>query len=1116
MNKDTAKRLVQETLQNSFDKERFTFFSKNLFNHIKETPQTIYRGNFIPDAYKPYIKTLDRIGKYEDPEKHKIDILVIHLKRKPSLERARTMQRNFIAWYLNGSRGGVLKDAALVAFVSPDKDDWRFSFVKMEYKLAETLKGNIKAKEQLTPARRYSFLVGKNETSHTAQSQFVPLLTKDEHDPTLKQIEEAFGIEKVTREFFEKYRELFLKLKESLDNIVKKDKKIKTDFEAKKVDTIDFAKKLLGQIVFLYFLQKKGWFGVARDADWGTGPKNFLRQLFDKETAKGKNFFNDSLELLFYEALAVERTDDFYGKFNCKIPFLNGGLFDPISNYDWIHTDILLPNELFSNTEKTKQGDTGTGILDVFDRYNFTVKEDEPLEKEVAVDPEVLGKVFENLLEIKDRKSKGTYYTPREIVHYMCQQSLINYLDSAVNTQTKPITPEKPRQDKFFGEPEHQQMSLHESTVTREDINSLILHGQSTLEHDKRVQNTGRETKDYSYRMPQAVRENAAAIDKALESIRICDPAVGSGAFLVGMMHEIVNARQVLSTYLNGSKNRTPYDFKRDAIQNCLYGVDIDPGAVEIAKLRLWLSLVVDEEEREKIKPLPNLDYKIVRGDSLLGVQRTLENWKDFAELERLKPLYFDEANARKKQDYKNQIDEMIGKITNGHTDFDFEVYFSEVFHEKSGFDAVIGNPPYGADLSKEEKKLFKTLFDDVHMRTPDTFNYFISKAFRILNNLGTLTYIVSNNLLFQHEYLKTREMFVKCKRLIKVLNLGEQVFECAIVPSCVFVVQNCTDKGTKFYFADLRKFHGRFDNQDLDELLKPYYYDDLLSTPGLVFGVDKKTVNLIEKVGKTSHKLGDIASQVACGISTGGDSIFRVPEEVVQTLSLESDILYKVLIGREINKFHYRDSNHYIIYTTKKTKLNSYPNTRKYLLPFRDKLSQRSECKEGILPWFSLNRQRTKSLFGGPKIIFRQTSDRIVAAYDDKGFFVLDSILVLRLEDSSILNYKYVLAILNSKLANYFYEKFSQEGGRVFAQVKPKNLRKLFVPKATKLQREPFVDIVDKILAVTKDDDYLENSAKQAKVAKYEKQIDQMVYKLYDLTDQEIAIVEGNDKIKR
>jgi len=255
----------------------------------------------------------------------------------------------------------------------------------------------------------------------------------------------------------------------------------------------------LGQIVFLYFLQKKGWFGVERDAAWGTGPKNFLRQLFEKKHGTYKNFFNDILELLFYEALAKERDDAFYGNFNCKIPFLNGGLFDPINDYDWVHTDILLPDELFSNAIKTKEGDIGTGILDVFDRYNFTVKEDEPLEREVAVDPEMLGKVFENLLDVKDRKSRGTYYTPREIVHYMCQESLINYLDTALNMQEDTLVRQKEVQKKLIGDDEPEQPGLTVQTykpiIPREDIESFIRYGDLSIEHDRRVEKEGRKRK---------------------------------------------------------------------------------------------------------------------------------------------------------------------------------------------------------------------------------------------------------------------------------------------------------------------------------------------------------------------------------------------------------------------------------------------------------------------------------------------------------------------------------------------------------------------------------------------------------------------------------------------
>ena len=223
MEKSSATRIVRQAFQNPFNKESFIYFIKSLLNHIEPAP-FIYRGNFIPDAYEPYIKTLERIGKYQDKDDKKIDLLIVHLKKETSLERARTMQRNFIAWYLNGSRGDILKDAALVAFVSPDSDDWRFSLVKMDYHL-DASGEKVKVKQELTPAKRFSFLVGKTESSHTAQSRLVPILQDDSRDPNLQDLEEAFSIEKVTKEFFEKYRELFLRVKEALDEIIKKRKK---------------------------------------------------------------------------------------------------------------------------------------------------------------------------------------------------------------------------------------------------------------------------------------------------------------------------------------------------------------------------------------------------------------------------------------------------------------------------------------------------------------------------------------------------------------------------------------------------------------------------------------------------------------------------------------------------------------------------------------------------------------------------------------------------------------------------------------------------------------------------------------------------------------------------
>src|SRR3989338_2704475 len=396
MDKKQAQNLIQETFHNSFDKSRFMKFVKELLNEIDEEKAQSWNKQYVKHDFHDGVKRYERIGTYTAPEGEKIDILIVYLEKDFTLERARTLQRNFVAYHL---KKRAEKEAGLVAFVSPNGEDWRFSLVKMEYHLEQTPEGKVKVDEELTPAKRFSFIVGKNENSHTAQKQLLPILEDDKNNPTLKEIEKAFSIETVTKEFFNKYKDLFLNFKEEFDKILEKDKKITKDFSDKGINTADFAKKLLGQIVFLYFLQRKGWLGVDKNSNWGSGPKNFLRALFEKKYADYKNFFNDILDPLFYEALATDRGDKaYYSRFDCRIPFLNGGLFEPIQNYDWENTDIIIPDDLFSNDYKTKEGDIGSVILYFFDRYNFTIKEDEPLEKEVAIDPKMLGKVFDESL----------------------------------------------------------------------------------------------------------------------------------------------------------------------------------------------------------------------------------------------------------------------------------------------------------------------------------------------------------------------------------------------------------------------------------------------------------------------------------------------------------------------------------------------------------------------------------------------------------------------------------------------------------------------------------------------------------------------------------------------
>ncbi len=285
MHVEEAKRLIQETFQSGFDENRFRLFAKNLFNDLDESKAFAYQGQFIPDAYKDHVRQYKRLGKYTDPDGAALDVLVVNLKRETALDRARTMQRNFIAWYLK-HRGE--KDAAIVAYHTDGLEDWRFSYVRMDYRTVQEETGKVRVKTDLTPARRYSFLVGTNEPNHTAQQQLLPILMDDRSNPTLAELEKAFTIESVTREFFERYKELFLRLKEELDGLVEKDRRVGADFTAKNIRTADFAKKLLGQIVFLYFLQKKGWLGVGKDEKgnfrpWSAGPKDFLRRLFDRK-----------------------------------------------------------------------------------------------------------------------------------------------------------------------------------------------------------------------------------------------------------------------------------------------------------------------------------------------------------------------------------------------------------------------------------------------------------------------------------------------------------------------------------------------------------------------------------------------------------------------------------------------------------------------------------------------------------------------------------------------------------------------------------------------------------------------------------------------------------------
>ncbi|MBC7473264.1 MAG: hypothetical protein H7263_03155, partial [Candidatus Sericytochromatia bacterium] len=311
---------------------------------------------------------------------------------------------------------------------------------------------------------------------------------------------------------------------------------------------------MLGRIVFIYFLQKKGWIGVSKDSnDWVGGSTRFLLEHFNNSYKNNTNiFYLDFLEPLFYDTLNRKRESNIFSLTDSKVPFLNGGLFEEEDMEK--RSTLFYPNELFKN------------LFEYFDQYNFTIIEDSVEEQEVAIDPEMLGHIFENLLE--DNKDKGTFYTPKEIVKYMCQEALINYLDTRLNIQHVEISKEKPKQEGLFGISEPQQMALtkeeYKENIPKDIISNFIKYGQK--EDDKKL-----------------IKKHAKKIEQLLDDVKILDPSIGSGAFPMGMLHEIFDAKLNLDWTLDKAET------KRKIIENSIYGVDIEKGAVDIAMLRFWL-----------------------------------------------------------------------------------------------------------------------------------------------------------------------------------------------------------------------------------------------------------------------------------------------------------------------------------------------------------------------------------------------------------------------------------------------------------------------------------------------------------------------------------------------
>ncbi len=1054
MNHHQATELIRNLFTQPFDRQRYEYFLRNLLNHV-EPRRGHYTGSYLPDAYKTHIHQYWRIGKYVDPTGEALDLLVVEVKTLAKLERARSTLRNFAVDRLKQFE----KDAALIAFYAREDRgaDWRFSFVKIEHAAYRDAKGKVRLRQELSPARRYSYLVGVHENSHTAAKQLLPLLTRDQADPSIEEIEAAFSVERVSDEFFAQYRQLFLNLAAHL--------KAQPFFQRDTAEATDravsrFAKKLLGQIVFLYFLQKKGWLGVPRGGQWGQGSKRFLRERFDRMPA-GANYFRDFLHYLFYEALAQAREGeepDFYARFDCKIPFLNGGLFE--AEYDWRRAALDLPNELFHNREKNPAGDQGTGILDVFDRYNFTVKEDEPLEKEVAIDPEMLGKVFENLLEVTERKRKGAFYTPRPIVHYLCQESLIHYLDRALNADA--------------------------DSVPREDLALLIRKGHLMGENDQRVLRAGRETKTYRFQLPESVRTHARAIDAALADIKICDPAIGSGAFPVGLLHEIVRARQVLVPH--SGNEQCAYALKRHAIQASLYGVDIDASAIDIARLRLWLSMIVEEERYDHIEPLPNLDYKIVQGDSLIGIQVDLFNQQLFSALEAKKQAFFSATHPEEKQRLHEQIEGLIAEITDGRKRFDFQVYFSEVWHRpegNGGFDVVIGNPPYlriqGIRQSNPEKADFYKKHYVSATGSFDLYVIFMERGLQLLKKGGILNYITPDKWVHASFGKGIRSLVVKNRNVHRLISFGShQVFSACTYSSLVWMG---TQPKPCMLYDRVEPPEGS--TVSLIEALENIKFSEipyarLSSDPWIL--TSRSSTKVMNAILHYKRRL-DSSLHMFVGLQTSKDSVYFLKEavdrgdcfsalspELGERIEIERGLVKPLLLGDQVHRYRKLETNNLVVFPYnlpskargKATLMSeaqirkNYPKGWEYLKRCESVLRGRERGRFNTIEWYKFGRKQGIDDGGIPKLLGPDISLGGNFSIDYVGKYYTTTTLYSYIKKSEVWeSYEYWMALLNSSVL-WFYLKNS--GGALangYSRYKPAYLKKFPIPSVSMEQEK-------------------------------------------------------------
>ncbi|NDJ25702.1 type II restriction endonuclease [Nostoc sp. B(2019)] len=925
---------------------------------------------------------------------------------------------------------------------------------------------------------------------------------------------EAFDVEKLTKEFYRGYREIF----EELQQVIKANNQHSYFNDPNRLH--QFSQRLLGRIMFLYFLQKKEFLG---------GDRNFLKNQYNKlrSELEDTDFYTQVLEPLFFEMLNKQRPnmDSPWG----KIPYLNGGLFDRDYGTGVIDTagvetplQIELPNSLFDPS-----GDKG--ILRFFNSYNFTVSENVQGDEDAAVDPEMLGKVFENMLASEERGQSGTFYTPRGIVQFMCVESLSRYLALQSGMDLEAV----------------RKLTEYDSELPGQDINQLL------------------------------TKEQAKQLKKALDSVKICDPAVGSGAFPMGMMQVILSVKQAIAhregmTVERGSL--TISQWKRDIIANNLYGVDIKPEAVEIAKLRMWLSLVVDIPDIDDVEPLPNLDYKLMCGDSLIstiqGEQLIPDPTKDQQTMLNVTPIqsaiqplidlqhqYFEShaqerkilrgkileaeknvfrvaiADRRsfglgKQRELENKIKLMKGKVSKAQEKerqqiadklaelgkfaaevekgmrslnfFQWHLHFNEVFQQQGGFDIVIGNPPYVRQEQIKELKPALQQEYECYTGVSDLFVYFYERGFRLLKSGGHLSYITSNKY-FRAGYGEKLRQFLGEKSQVQVLiDFGDApVFEAIAYPSIILVSKSKPDN-----------HQARVLNWEVGKSVDEFnsvYKNQSFYMPQKELGADgwrlesTMTLKILEQVRANGTPLRDfIKSRIYRGIVTGLNEAFIIDrkkrDELIEEDLKSSTLIKPFLRGRNVTYWKINYDDIYLIFTRKGTNIESYPAIKKHLIKFKEGLEKRLNVVRDGDDWFQIPYAITYfKEFEKDKIIYPDISKKCNFVWDTENLF---TDCTLSIVPNGTLE---LLGILNSTIANFFFSQISPRVRGDFMRFKSIYVEQIPIPTILEANRLAISALVQKCL-----------DAKGQGVEEWEAEIDDRVAYLYGLTAEEMKIIKG------